>query len=43
MTTSVGIVGIKVNNKNRDEEKKYLEEKHNRGVIINDDDQDWGG
>ena len=26
-----------------DEEQKYLEEKHNRGVIINDDNEDWGG
>ena len=26
-----------------DEEQKYLEERHNKGVIINDDDQDWGG
>ena len=25
------------------EEQKYLEEKHNRGVIINDDNEDWGG
>ena len=26
-----------------DEEQKYLQEKHNRGVIINDDNEDWGG
>ena len=26
-----------------DEELKYLEEKHNKGVIINDDNEDWGG
>ena len=26
-----------------DEEELYLQEKQNRGVIINDDDQDWGG
>ena len=26
-----------------DEDKKYLQEKHNKGVTINDDDHDWGG
>jgi len=25
------------------EHKQWLEEKHNRGVIINDDNEDWGG
>tara|TARA_X000000950_G_C13638962_1_gene546748 strand:+ start:296 stop:421 length:126 start_codon:yes stop_codon:yes gene_type:complete len=26
-----------------EEDKKYLQEKHNKGLILNDDDQDWGG
>ena len=26
-----------------EEDKKYLEEKHNKGVIVYDDDHDWGG
>tara|TARA_B100001094_G_scaffold330992_1_gene397816 strand:- start:2784 stop:2909 length:126 start_codon:yes stop_codon:yes gene_type:complete len=26
-----------------EQEKQYLQEKHNRGVIINDDNEDWGG
>ena len=26
-----------------EEDKKYLEEKHNKGLIVNDDDHDWGG
>tara|TARA_B100000902_G_scaffold47219_1_gene54452 strand:- start:13996 stop:14118 length:123 start_codon:yes stop_codon:yes gene_type:complete len=26
-----------------DEELKYLQEKHNRGVFVNDDNHDWGG
>jgi hypothetical protein len=25
------------------EEEKYLAEKHNRGLIINDDNEGWGG
>jgi len=25
------------------EEELYLQEKHNKGVTINDDDHDWGG
>ncbi len=25
------------------EHKEWLESKHNRGVIINDDNEDWGG
>jgi len=26
-----------------DEEQKYLEEKHNKGLILNDEHHDWGG
>ena len=26
-----------------EDEQKYLEEKHNKGLILNDDDHDWGG
>lgn len=26
-----------------EDEQKYLQEKHNRGVIINDDNEDWDG
>lgn len=26
-----------------EEDLKYIEEKRNRGVIINDDNEDWGG
>jgi len=26
-----------------EEDKKYLQEKHNKGLILNDDDHDWGG
>ena len=26
-----------------EEDKKYLEEKHNKGLIVNDDNHDWGG